>query len=259
MGDYEKRNVRELKALLMHRRLRVGGIKSTLIARLIACDDADEEARRRQEPFRFFDLPSEIRNMIYTMITCSEARHWSGFTSRRNIRFSQKSNHLEITQPDLFRTCRQARAEGLSIFYRARSFGFRLHASKIALDGVVAWLDVIGDVYRLAIPRVTLELPYEGKISAVRSYAIIARILIRLPETAPLIFRGLDVHTAIQLWALGTYFKTLDLFDIPLVYAVNGQPYDLGPQIFPSLGLADHYDTLLKFGPGRLSLKNLAR
>lgn len=72
-------------------------------------------AEPAEAPFRFMDLPPELRNRIYRCALCKEG----------SIAVTQ----VGYDRPALLQTCKQARQEALGIYYGSDANRFRMCTS----------------------------------------------------------------------------------------------------------------------------------
>jgi hypothetical protein len=105
--SYEGRSVNELQAFCEARGLPAKGTSASRLAR--ALEKADDLATFP----RFFDLPAEIRNVIYEL-------HFHGFDPFRT----------QYVQPPLTLASRQLRSEALSLFYDCATFELSASTSR---------------------------------------------------------------------------------------------------------------------------------
>lgn len=98
-------------------------------------------------PFRFLELPAEIRNTIYKFAATPQAG------------IDDTSSSIELASEDtgLFATCKQTRAEGLVFFYRNQTFNFCL---RDGLYFLLKWLDGIGEIGRMNIRHLTINTDF---------------------------------------------------------------------------------------------------
>ena len=255
MADYGKLKKAELKELLRDRRLRIGGHKSVLIQRLSAFDESAREHERRQKIFRFLDLPSEIRLIIYKMISAHpdnwcEFRNLIPFGSRSSVS-TRYANHRRIAQPTIFHTCRHVRLEGLGLFYKGRNFKIVMTFSRLALTAAARWLDAIGILHRLAIGRLTLEFD-TGNVSLPRLQDMVTWFLAKLSKDAQIVCEASGISMASKIWKLGNALRYMHESRIPAKLQLEGQRHSLDIDI-----TAHHVDkSELTLGPGGLALSN---
>ena len=123
-------------------------------------------------PFRFLNLPGEIRNEIYKYIIAADAELLKLVKTKSRVpdhtaETCEKANRASTSQPALFRTCSQIRAESRGLFYHYHAFTLHIwveedkevhkgllshifwwfeHArrEKSSLERVMRWLDAIG-------------------------------------------------------------------------------------------------------------------
>ena len=90
-------------------------------------DDLDtktllQKLEGRAKPFRFMDLPAELRNLIYTFVVPTCQRMRDPFTEAQSIK------------PYLLQTCSQIRAEASPLYYNQCEFRFYFRSSHDKLD-----------------------------------------------------------------------------------------------------------------------------
>ncbi|KAI9725189.1 MAG: hypothetical protein M1828_003370 [Chrysothrix sp. TS-e1954] len=119
-----------------------------------------------EQPFRFLDLPSDVREMIYKQVLLLEraVEIWP-MPSVRPDTFDRKPGavdamehkHLRKTlSPKLLRVCRQVYQEGGDVFYGENEFRFTWHQAWWAFHG---FLDTIGIVNQSRLKHITIAAP----------------------------------------------------------------------------------------------------
>jgi len=114
---------------------------------------ANAKPKPKAEPFRFLDLPREIRDMIIKL--------YLGSVGNWRLRRISKITYLNITrlstgEPDLAFVSRQLRDESLDMFYRGNDF--QLHVQNLNFDPVFKWLANIGLTRSHTIAGLTVHL-----------------------------------------------------------------------------------------------------
>ena len=195
-----------------------------------------------RSPFRFLDLPGEIRNIIYTYLAAS---YQTPETSKTRFTFrtydfphdtciSATENQNSITQPGLVRTCSQIYWESRLIFYRHHHFKLhiwqdehkdlrdRLMAwffSRSCPKRVTKWLDAIGAEARTQIRSLEFQV-HDDKAHLMTTRTaygtFIGDLHARLSDEATVVYRpGPRCHNAAVLWQLGKIFYDKDPARVP--------------------------------------------
>ena len=192
-----------------------------------------------RSPFRFLDLPPEIRNMIYTYLAAS---YQTPETSETKSKFrtydfphdtciSATENQNPIMQPGLIRTCSQIYWESRLIFYRHHHFKLHIWQDehKDLRDRLMAWffstsclkrltklLDTIGAEARTQIR--SLEIDVHDDYAHLRTAygTLIGDLHARLSDEATIVYRpGPKCLNAAILWDVGNVFYDKDPARVP--------------------------------------------
>lgn len=111
--------------------------------------------KQRFDDLGFFDLPAEVRNVIYDHAAAEDI--WVKFGA---IPIPQARGSTTIIantgQPTIFRASRQARDEGLGIFY-CKTLKFQFIGMDGTVEPVLRYLQSIDRYCRNSIRRITLE------------------------------------------------------------------------------------------------------
>lgn len=99
-------------------------------------------------PFRFLDLPRELRDKIYKLALADKQHH---------VHFPLDYG-LVTAQPGLILANKQIRKESLPIHYRFNSFFFDIHG--LHLCNFFAWLDRVGPDFTRQMRKLTLSLHF---------------------------------------------------------------------------------------------------
>ncbi|KAK5127818.1 hypothetical protein LTR85_004934 [Meristemomyces frigidus] len=100
------------------------------------------------QPFRFLDLPPELRNRVYDDLVVTEAPLLPSAC--------QHTSRPSAAQPDITRVCRQIRQEALPMFYGLNQFDVHIHRCDFAY--FIDYMDTIGEHNRKHIKIVVLQL-----------------------------------------------------------------------------------------------------
>ena len=195
-----------------------------------------------RSPFRFLDLPAEIRNMIYTYLAASYQTPETSKTKfifriydlPHDTRISTTENHNAIMQPGLVRTCSQIYWESRLIFYRHHHFKLhiwqeehkdmrnRLKAwffSQSCLKRVMKWLDAIGVEARMQIRSLEIDVHDSNAYwtsTGTEFKSFISDLHARLSDEATVVYRPSPrCHNARILWELGKVFYDKDPTHVP--------------------------------------------
>ena len=127
------------------------------------------------KPFRFLDLPPELRNRVYEEILVSP--HTCKIPSICGVH--QSWTWLDPIKENILTLSRQVRAEALSIYYGCNTFEAHIHRTDFAF--FTGWLTAIGEENRLRLRKVTFTLQdrwtcADGLIDLVRDLARISGI-----------------------------------------------------------------------------------
>lgn len=243
MADYDLLKVVELRALLKTRQLKATGIRGVMIRTLKDHDFAEQERRLRAAPFRFLDLPPELRNMIYKMITRhprAYGRIVNPFISARRARHkAQQGNREEITQPNLFCASAMIRDESIGLFYQLRNFEVDLAMELHALKFLQSWLKGIGKEAYQTIRSLTLNIGRKNLLSGRLCY-IVTYLLENLSKEATITCQAEGSAPARKLWGLGLWCIKNYGSGFSLCSTADGQPYQ---------------KCVLEIGPGRPPVK----
>lgn len=195
-----------------------------------------------RSPFRFLDLPGEIREMIYTYLAAS---YYTPETSKTKFTFrdhdyphdthiSETENQNSIMQPGLFRTCSQIYRESRLFFYRHHTFKLHIWQAedktlpdqlaawffcKSRLERAAQWLDAIGAEAREQIRSFEIDVHMDDAqpFSARTAYGrFMDDLHARLSDEATVVYRpGPRCHNAAVLWDLGKIFYDRDPARVP--------------------------------------------
>jgi hypothetical protein len=126
-----------------------------------------------EQPFRFMDLPSELRNKIYSLLLCSKCRPKRRLTGDTILRGC--SSPLQSINPTILRTSSQVHQEAYDVMVKTNRFVHVRSTNDVALDSVLQLTSVpyiITNEVRASrftgyVLRVTLstecEAPYRTK------------------------------------------------------------------------------------------------
>lgn len=95
-------------------------------------------------PFRFLDLPAELRNAVYELVVQGRDRDAD---TKTPIRVVGGEFCIGYHQPNITRVCRQMRREALFVFYRENTFTFNFDCVMDWLhdhDFFAHWVEIIG-------------------------------------------------------------------------------------------------------------------
>ncbi|OCL02511.1 hypothetical protein AOQ84DRAFT_228916 [Glonium stellatum] len=95
-------------------------------------------------PFRFLDLPAELRNSVYELVVQGRDRDAD---TKTPIRVVGGEFCIGYHQPNITRVCRQIRREALFVFYRENVFTFNFDCVMDWLhdhDFFAHWVEIIG-------------------------------------------------------------------------------------------------------------------
>lgn len=94
-------------------------------------------------PFRFLELPAEIRNEIYLWCAIIIESSSTATVASSDLTLEQIKNEDVIRQPVITRLCHQTRVEGLPIFYQQRRFLFQTQHDPNVHAHAISWLNRI--------------------------------------------------------------------------------------------------------------------
>ena len=191
-------------------------------------------------PFRFLNLPGEIRNEIYKYASTmppialkkpKKPRNsapnppLSGLSDAEKHSF-EKENLVSTQLPALFLTCSQIHTESRLLFYRHHVFKFRVwyeeqnawlklakrlrfYLQTTCLERVIGWLDAIGPQARKQIRKIEIELHCDD-LREMGNYAPFVHDLhARLPDEATVVYRSASRYLDQQVLLLKELGKKL--------------------------------------------------
>ena len=137
-----------------------GKINTSVDVKAKSKSKAISKSKPKVEPFRFLDLPREIRDMI---IKLQVEDCWGGkWRTRRVLKVSYLNiTRLSTGEPDLAFVSRQLRDESLDMFYSGNQF--QLHVKNLNFEPIFKWLSDIGPTRSHTIAGLTIFL--DGKDS----------------------------------------------------------------------------------------------
>ncbi|KAK4990706.1 hypothetical protein LTR66_006747, partial [Elasticomyces elasticus] len=95
-------------------------------------------------PFRFLDLPAELRNLIYELVLISDQPITTNFAGSRRDHGSSAAAEYSLMPPPLAAVNKQIREEALPIHYGMNVFEFRNSWSGLYAEPVGKTLKTIG-------------------------------------------------------------------------------------------------------------------
>lgn len=146
-------------------------------------------------------------------------------------------------QHALFRTCKQVRAESLLIFYQYHEICFFILRPECC-KFVLSWLDTIGEIGRVNIRELILELSDQLAVERIEQY--MSRIHAKLSDAAKVVYLGEDTH--MLPWAQG--FSKRNGGKAPL-FEVDHHAYDVNGTTVEELVDNTSGDVVVTFLPGK--------
>lgn len=148
------------------------------------------------QPFRFLDLPPELRNRIYEYCVTSPDDLLLPAACRH-------SSEPQAVQPPITRTCRQVRGEALPLFNQLNVF--RAHIHRCDFSHMISYLDTLKDCK--SIKQISLIVQYEQEAMSCGAGLGDLVTWYALSEETRMVFRTHGWGGDVKLIALGKAFE----------------------------------------------------
>ncbi|TKA61863.1 hypothetical protein B0A49_12590 [Cryomyces minteri] len=138
-------------------------------SKTIIQDTAGFEQERTRWPSRFLELPAEIRNLVYEMVTVQEDsiimyctysyhKHYKNYDHDHHYNHAHADALAEKYQPAITRVSRQLRAKSLATYYSLNSFEINIENPN-SVKAFIRWIRGVGAINASNVQHLVLHDP----------------------------------------------------------------------------------------------------